>query len=546
MAVSEEEFDFVVIGAGVAGSIVAARLSEDPKNSVCVLEAGPTDNHPFIHIPAGYIKTLYNPKYTWPFKSEPVPGAGNRAFNLTQGRTLGGSSSINGLIYNRGQANDFNTWAQAGNRGWGYADVLPYFKRSEQRIAESVSDSRGQRGEQPVTDLNWHHPLLKPFIDGSQGEGIPFNPDYNGEQQDGVGYFQRTIHKGRRFSAYRSFLHQVRSRHNLSIRTNSYVAAVLFEGKRTIGIRYISGGESGIERVIKVRREVILCGGTLNTPRLLQISGIGPANLLNNLGVKIVSSMEGVGENLRDHYAVRMVAQVRGVKTINEMSRAPRLWGHIARWLIGRPTFLSVSPSLVHVFWKSNSSLPGPDIQITFTPASYMEGIAGLLDTIPGMTCGMWQQRPESLGYVRARSSNPFVNPIVQPNYLDHEIDRQVQIAGVRLGRKLLSTTELSAFYEREVQPGENVQSDDEILDYLRTRGSTVFHYIGTSRMGPESDPHTVVSDQLKVHGIEGLRIADASVMPTMPSANTQAATMMIAEKAADMILGKEPPIKSS
>lgn len=542
MGAPEEEFDFVVIGSGSAGSVVAARLSEDSRNSVCVLEAGPSDNSLFIHVPAGYIKTLFNPKYTWPFKSEPVPGANGRVINVTQGRTLGGSSSINGLIYNRGQANDFNSWAQAGNRGWGYSDILPYFKRSERRISENIAAHRGNDGEQPVTDLDWHHPLLKPFVDGAEGLGIPFNPDYNSERQDGVGYYQRIIHKGRRFSAYRSFLHPVRARANLSMRTGAHVAAILFEGRRAVGVRYISGGTGGTERTVKARREVIVCGGALNTPRLLQISGVGPRDLLGNLGVTVVNDLPGVGENLRDHYAVRMVAQVRGVETINEMSRAPRLWSHIARWLFGRPTFLSVSPSLVHVFWKSDPALSTSDLQFTFTPASYMEGIAGLLDTMPGMTCGMWQQRPESQGCVKAVSANPFVDPAVQPNYLDLDVDRQVQIAGVRLGRKLLSTPELSTFFEREIHPGDDVQTDDEILDFLRSKGSTVFHFIGTARMGPDSDPRAVVSNQLKVHGVEGLRVADASIMPTMPSANTHASAMMIGEKAADLILGKEPP----
>ena len=542
MAQDVETFDYIVIGAGSAGSVVAARLSEDSSKTVCVLEAGPSDRHLFIHVPAGYIKTLFNPAYTWPFKSEPVPGIDNRVIATTQGRTLGGSSSINGLIYNRGQATDFNSWAQAGNRGWGYDDVLPYFKRGERRIADVDPQYHGTSGELPISDLDWSHPLLKPFIAGAQGLGIPFNRDYNGAAQEGVGTYQRNIHKGRRISAYRAYLHPARYRTNLSIRTNAHATAILFDGMRAIGVRYQSGGRSGAERIVHARREVILCGGALNTPRLLQVSGIGPAPLLNDIGVPVVRDIAGVGENLRDHYAVRMVAQVKGLVTLNELSRGPRLWLQVARWFLRQPSMLAVSPSLVHVFWKSNPALSNADIQVTFTPASYMEGIAGLLDVIPGMTCGVWQQRPESLGYVRAKTRDAFDDPAIQPNYLDHEIDKQVQIAGVRLGRQLLSTPPLSPYFDREVQPGLDVQRDDEILDYLRRKGSTVFHFIGTARMGPSTDPRAVVDDQLRVHGVTGLRVADASIMPSMPSANTNAATMMIGEKAADMILGKAPP----
>jgi choline dehydrogenase len=541
MADSTEIFDYIVIGAGSAGSVVAARLTENSANSVCVLEAGPSDNHLFIHVPAGYIKTLFNPKYTWAFKSEPVPGIGNRVIATTQGRTLGGSSSINGLIYNRGQAADFNSWAQAGNRGWSYDDVLPYFRRGERRIADADPRYHGLNGELPITDLDWQHPLLKPFIEGAQSLGIPFNRDYNGAAQEGVGTYQRNIHKGRRISAYRAYLHPVRHRSNLSLRTHAHVTSILFDGKRATGVRYKTAGRDGAERTIHARKEIILSGGALNTPRLLQISGIGPAALLNSLGVPVVHELAGVGENLRDHYAVRMVAQVKNLTTLNELSRGPRLWLQVARWFLRRPSILAVSPSLVHVFWKSNPALSNADIQCTFTPASYMEGIAGLLDVIPGMTCGVWQQRPESLGYVRATSRDAFAQPAIQPNYLDHEIDKQVQIAGVRLGRQLLSTAPLAPYFDHEVQPGLDVQKDDEILDYLRRKGSTVFHFMGTARMGPPTDPRAVVDDQLRVYGVTGLRVADASIMPSMPSANTNASTMMIGEKAADLILGKAP-----
>ena len=541
MTSAAEEFDYVVVGAGAAGSVVAARLSENAGQSVCVLEAGPPDHNIFIHVPAGYIKTLFNPKYTWPFKSEPVPGAHDRVIALTQGRTRGGASSINGLIYNRGQATDFNSWAQAGNRGWGYADVLPYFRRGERRLGTADPQFRGTAGEMPITDLDWSHPLLEPFVAGARSLGIPGNADYNGPVQEGVGTYQRNIHKGRRISAYRAYLHPVRHRANLSIRTDAHVTGILFEGKRAVGVRYKSGGRNAVERIIRARREVILSGGALNTPRLLQVSGVGPSALLNDLGVPVIQHLAGVGEHLRDHYAVRMVAEVKGLITLNELSRGPRLLGQIARWLLGRPSMLAVSPSLIHVFWKSNTALSNPDLQVTFTPASYMEGIAGLLDVIPGMTCGVWQQRPESLGYVRAKSANAFDDPAIQPNYLDHEIDRQVQIAGVRLARRLLSAPALGPFYKREVQPGLDVQSDDEILDYLRRKGSTVFHFMGTARMGPAADPRAVVDDRLRVHGITGLRVADASIMPSMPSANTHATTMMIGEKAADMIMERAP-----
>ncbi len=531
-------FDYVVVGAGSAGSLLAARLAEGGRHTVCVLEAGPRDLNPFIHIPAGYIKTLYNPAYTWQFKTEPVPGIDGRRIATTQGRTLGGSGAINGLVYNRGQAADFDHWAQMGNRGWGYADVLPYFRRTERRLDVADAAYRGQDGKFAVSGLDWRHPICEAFVAGAQGIGIPFNPDYNGRTQAGVGTFQRAIHRGRRVSTARAFLLPAIAEGGIDLRTEAQVSAVLFEGKRATGVRYRQGGQ---DRTVAARREIVLCGGPINSPVLLQRSGVGPGALLSGLGIPVVHELPGVGENLRDHYAVRMVARAKGL-TINNYARPPRLWLEVAKWALGRPSILALSPSLVHVFWKSDPALDVPDLQFTFTPASYKAGgIAGMLDDFPGMTCGAWQQRPESLGTVRIRSADPAEYPEIQPNYLAHETDRRVLLGGIKLARRLMTTPELAPYYDWEELPGADAQTDEELMHWARQQGSTVFHLIGACRMGPVTDPTAVVDDRLKVRGIDGLRVADSSIMPSMPSANTNASTLMIAEKAADMILGRTP-----
>lgn len=538
---STDSFDYVIVGSGAAGSVLAGRLTEDPGVTVCVLEAGPPDRHPFIHIPGGFIKMLFNPDYTWQFKTEPSEGSGGRPILTTQGRTLGGSSSINGMVYNRGQAADFDSWAQRGNRGWSYADVLPYFRRNERRIGSGDDTYRGREGNIPVTDLDWIHPVNEAFIAGAEGLGLPRNADYNGASQPGVGYFQRAIQNGFRRSAARMFLHPARVRGTLDVRTHARASAILFEGKRAIGVRYVDDRDRTTTQVVRARREVIVSTGTVNTARLLQISGVGPAGLLGDIGVPVVHELPGVGENFRDHYSVRMVARAKDVTTMNELSRGLGLAGQIARWATGRPSILALSPSLVYWFWKSNDSVDGADLQGVFTPASYKDGFVSLLDDFPGMTCGVWQHRPESSGHVRARSDDPFQDPVIQPNYLASPYDQRVLVGGMRFARRLLRTPELAKYFEREQLPGDKIQSDDELLDFARRYGSTSYHLIGTARMGPASDPTAVVDDELRVHGMEGLRVVDASVMPTMVSANTYATTMMIAERASDLIRARAP-----
>ena len=537
-----DEFDYVIVGSGAAGSVLAGRLTEDPGVTVCVLEAGPPDRHPFIHIPAGFIKMLFNPAYTWQFKTEPTARTGGRPIATTQGRTIGGSSSINGMVYNRGQAADFDTWAQRGNRGWGFNDILPYFKRTERRIGGAESPYHGRTGGVPVTDMDWIHPVNEAFIEGCASMGMPKHNDYNGGQQAGAGYFQRAIYNGYRRSAARMFLLPARAGGNLDIRTDARASAILLEGKRAVGVRYINDRDRKTIREVRARREVIISAGTANTARLLQISGIGPGAVLANIGVPVLHDLPGVGENFRDHYAVRLVARVKNARTMNEMARGLGLVGQIARWAVGKPSIMALSPSNVHWFWKSNELLDSPDLQGVFSPASYKAGFVGLLDNFPGMTVGVWQHRPESTGHVRARAADPFVDPILQPNYLAHPTDRAALIGGLRLAQKLLRTQPLEPFFDRMDMPVAAELSDDEWLDYAGKWGSTCYHLIGTARMGPATDPTTVVDDQLRVHGLQGLRVADASIMPSMVSANTYASTMMIGEKAADLIRGRTPP----
>ena len=536
-----EQYDYVIVGAGTAGCVLANRLTACGKYTVCLLEAGPSDWNPMIHIPAGFMKTIANPSVNWLYQSEPCPGTNGRTIPMPRGKVIGGSSSINGLIFSRGQKMDFDVWAQKGNRGWSYDDVLPYFCRYESHENSEDNNLRGQSGEMTITDLKWRDPLCEAFIRGAESIGIPRNPDYNGAYQEGTSYVQRTSTGKLRMSAARAFLKPARKRRNLRVITNAHATKILLDGKRATGVAYKRGGFSGRSDEVHASREVIISGGTINSPQLLQLSGIGPTNLLNNLGVEVLHNLPGVGENLRDHYGARLTARAKNVDTINELAHGPKLVGEIIKYFLGRRSILELGPTLVYCFWHSDEMIRNADLQISFTPASYDEGKQAKLDREPGFSLAAWQQRPESLGYVRARNKNPFEKPQIQPNYLSHEEDRRVLLAGIKISRRLMNTEALAPYFDYEGYPGAHVQKDDELLDVARQRSTTLYHLMGTCRMATKTDPTAVVDDQLCIHGLQNIRVIDASIMPSMPSANLNAAVMMIAEKGADMILGKPP-----
>ncbi len=528
-----DEFDYIIVGAGSAGCVIASRLAEDPSTTICVLEAGPSDWHPMIHIPVGWMKLLNNPKYNWMYEADASEWTGGRKISAPRGKTLGGSSSINGNIFNRGAPSDFDHWAQRGNQGWGYADVLPMFKRLEDWTGRDDDDRRGRGGKLKVRQGDWTHPLCEAFLDGAETLGIPRNPDYNGARQLGAAYSQRTIDGGRRQSAAKSFLRPAMKQKNLSVRTSAHATGVIFDGKRAVGIKYQQGGQT---KEVRARREVILSGGVVNSPQLLQISGIGDPDHLNEIGVPVLHASKGVGENLRDHYTPRFTAKAKNVGTFNEKATGLPFVGEVVKYFLGKPSILSLPSTACYAFVRSDETLEDSDIQITFMPASYKEGVQSTLDDQPGMTLAAWQQRPDSLGFIRARSNNPMEKPQIQPNYLSAESDRRVLLAGLKLARKLMRTEPMMQYFDGEIYPGEGVQTDDELMDTARQRGTTTFHMMGTCRMGPEHDPTAVVDHELKVRGVEGLRVADASIMPTMPAANTNASSLMIGEKASDLI----------
>ena len=534
-AAVEEEFDYIVVGAGSAGCVLASVLSRDPAVRVLLLEAGPPDRSFWIHLPIGYGKTMWSRRYNWCFETEPDPQMNGRRIYWPRGKTLGGSSSINGLIYIRGQREDYDHWAAAGNRGWGYDELLPYFKRSETN-QRGAGPWHGDSGALRVSDIGERHPLIDAFIAGAAQCGVPRNDDFNGAAQEGAGYYQLTTHRGWRVSAAKAYLKPARRRPNLAVRTEAQATGVELQGRRAVGVRYRQGG---VERRARARAEVLLCAGAIQSPQLLQLSGIGPAPLLQQHGVPPVHDLPGVGENLQDHLQIRLAYECSRPITTNDELRS--LWGRArigAQWLLRRRGPLAVGINQGGCFMRALPESERPDIQFhVATLSADMAG--GKPHPWSGFTLSVCQLRPTSRGHVQIRSNDPLQPPAMLANYLSTELDRRTAVAAVRAARAIAQAPAMQLFVRREVKPGPGAVDDAELLAFCREAGATIFHPSGTCRMGPiAQDPLAVVDERLRVHGIEGLRVVDGSVMPTLVSGNTHAPVVAIAEKAADLIRG--------
>ena len=524
--------DYVIVGAGSAGCVLATRLTEDANTSVILIEAGGKDTNPLIHVPAGFFKMLDHDKLTWKYRSEPDPGTNGRAIVYTRGRVVGGSSSINGLVYIRGQPEDYDHWAQLGNRGWGWDDCVKLFRAAERWEGEA-NEVRGKDGPLHTSAMD-RSPICAAVVESGKQLGLTYQEDVNGIGHNSVntiGWCQQTRNGRRRASAARTYLSQALSRPNLRLITDAMVHRVVFEGKRAVGVEFAKGGT---KQRATAAREVILSGGAIGSPHILQLSGVGDAEHLSDIGVPVVHELKGVGRNMQDHFQARISHPVVGIGTANEKSRGIPLAMEVLRWMATGKGILSYSPSLVAASVKVLESSATSDMQITFAPGSFKNGQIGELEETPGLSGGAWQMRPQSRGYVKATSNRPEDMPLINPRYLSDETDRMALLGGLRFARRMFEAPALARYVQEESLPGKDLQTDDELLDYARRYGGTTYHASCTCMMGHHA--MTVVDDELRVHGMEGLRVIDASIMPAVTSNNTNAATIMIAEKGAIMV----------
>ncbi|MGD9784219.1 MAG: GMC family oxidoreductase [Hyphomicrobiaceae bacterium] len=528
------EYDYIIVGAGSAGCVLANRLSAEPTVRVAVLEAGGWDWNPWIHVPVGYFKTLHNPSTDWCYKTERDPGLNGRSIDWPRGKTLGGSSSINGLLYIRGQRQDYDTWAQLGNRGWSYDDVLPLFKRSE-RHEEGASDFHGDGGGLSVSRMRAKSTISEAFIAAAVEMGVPRTNDFNGQIQEGVDYFQQTARDGLRCSSARAFLHPVRHRPNLDVITHAHVQCIAFsddDPKRAAGIDVLRENQRQSVR-LRPGGEVILAAGAIGSPQILELSGIGRGDVIANAGVSIRHELNGVGESLQDHLQLRLVYEVNVPTLNNAINSFPRRMGIGMQYILLRKGPMSLGASQVCIFARSMPHLETPDIQFHFQPLSADKpGI--VMHPFSGITSSVCQLRPESKGHVHITSPRASDYPKIVPNYLSAGADQDCAVRAMRFARAMTTTKALRPFIVREHVPGGSPTSDEQLLDAARNMGQSIYHPSCTCRMG--SDPLAVVDDRLRVHGIEGVRIADASIMPRIVSGNTNAPTIMIGEKASDLI----------
>jgi choline dehydrogenase len=527
---SGAEFDFVIVGAGSAGCVLANRLSENPAFKVALLEAGGRDLNPWIHIPAGYFRTMFNPAVTWTYGSGPEPHLDNRVVPWPRGRVLGGSSSINGLLYVRGQHQDYDTWRQLGCAGWSFADVLPYFKRAEDQ-ERGGDELHGKGGPLGVSDVRMSNPLCEAYIEACVAAGIPRTRDFNGPSQEGAGYYQLTNRNGRRCSAAVAYLNPARRRPNLTIITNAEASGLDLEGRRVTGVRYRT--DRG-ERTVRVRREVILSAGAIGSPQIMQVSGIGPPEVLGAAGVPVKHALEGVGANLQDHFQVRFVYECALPASLNDV------WH--SRWLqmrtgleyaTRRSGILTIGAGVAGAFTRSRPEIDLPDIQLHVIPLS-AEKPGESLHTFSGMTVSVCQLRPESRGTLAVKSADSRQQPAIVSNYLATETDKRVMLDGMKLMRRIAAQRPFASVVKGEFLPGPKATADQDLMAYMREKGTTIFHPVGTCKMG--TDPMAVVDPRLRVRGLENLRVADGAIMPTVVSGNTNAPIIMIGEKAADMI----------